>query len=91
MQEARERKLKGHPEKVVEEISNKFRFTQGEQGGVLRYLIDGLDLSQYGVGNAVTRMSQDVEFYDRATELEAVGGKIFTMPTSSWTVLDKVA
>jgi hypothetical protein len=32
----------------------------------------------------VTRTAVDVESYDRATDLEALGGKIVTMPEGSW-------
>jgi hypothetical protein len=32
------------------------------------------DLSAYGLVNAVTYYSDDVEDYDRATEFEALGG-----------------
>ena len=34
----------------------------------------GNDLSHYGLVNAVTRASQDIEDYNRATELERIGG-----------------
>lgn len=34
------------------------------------------DFSQFGLVNAVTRSSQDVEDYNRATELERIGGTI---------------
>lgn len=34
----------------------------------------GNDFSHYGLVNAVTRSSQDVQDYNRATELERVGG-----------------
>ena len=34
----------------------------------------GNDLSHDGLVNAVTRASQDIEDYNRATELERIGG-----------------
>lgn len=34
-----------------------------------------------GLGNAVTRMAQDVESYDRSTELEAIG---FQIMNNNW-------
>jgi hypothetical protein len=36
------------------------------------------------MANAFTRLSQDVESYDRATELEAVGGNIITLGRSEY-------
>jgi hypothetical protein len=43
---------------------------------VLRHLIAGGDLSGYGLVNAVTHYSQEVEDYDRATDFEVLGGRI---------------
>ena len=43
------------------------------------YLITGGDFSLYGLANAVTRFSQDVESYDRATKLEEIGYSVMTM------------
>jgi len=91
MRAAAENRLEGHPEKAVEVLSNKMGFTQEEQGGVLRHLIEGGDLSQWGVLNAVTRYAQDVESYDRATELEALGGTILELPRANWREIAQAA
>ncbi len=64
---------------VVELTAKEFNITESERGGVLQHLIEGKDLSLYGLSNAVTRYSQDVQSYDRATELEATGYRILTM------------
>ena len=45
-------------------------------------------MSLYGLSNAVTRMSQDVESYDRATELESAGWDIATMPAGLWKTIN---
>ena len=34
--------------------------------------------------NAVTHYSQDVEGYDRATEFEALGGKLIELASTEW-------
>ncbi len=64
---------------VVELTSKEFKIRGEEQSGILQHLIEGKELSLYGLSNAVTRFSQDVESYDRATELEGIGYKILTM------------
>ncbi len=69
---------------VMEISEKKFGLTQEETGGILGHLIKGGDLSRYGLHSAVTRFSQDVEDYDRATELEVLGGKIIEMPKNEW-------
>ena len=58
---------------------------------ILQYLIEGHDLSLYGLSNAVTRYSQDVNSYDRATDLEIIGYNILAMPRSVWSRLNQVS
>jgi hypothetical protein len=76
-------------EAVVEEITKRFSFVQAEKENVLAHLISGGDLSQYGLLNAVTRTAQDVESYDRATELERAGGAILELPRNDWDRMTK--
>jgi hypothetical protein len=70
--------------KVVKAAGTKLGITEGEQKGVLQALIEGADLSRFGVYNAITRYSQDVEDYDRATELERIGGNVIELPKADW-------
>ena len=72
---------------VVEVFGERFGLSKPERAGVLDHLIRGGDLSQYGLINAVTRFSQDVPDYDRADELEVVGGKILELPREQWFAL----
>lgn len=74
---------------VVELTSKEYGFTQDESTGILGHLIAGGDLSLYGLANAVTRHSQDVASYDRATELEAAGYKIINLAPSQWRQITK--
>ncbi|MDE7192512.1 MAG: DUF945 domain-containing protein [Oscillospiraceae bacterium] len=73
--------------KVVELTSKQVGITQYEQEGVLGHLIEGGDLSLYGLGNAVTRYAQDVKSYDRSTDLEAIGYKIITLAPTAWNTI----
>jgi hypothetical protein len=67
----------GDPTKAVEQLGKVVGFTQDEGSSIMRHLIEGGDLSQYGLAQAVTRYAQDDDVsYDRSTELERVGGKI---------------
>lgn len=68
--------IKGNVQEVVELTGREFGITQDEQNGIFKYLVEGGDLSLYGLTNAVTRASQDVESYDRATTLEGIGWQI---------------
>ena len=79
-----ERQIEGNPVKTVELLSEKFKLQQTESSGILEHLIRGGDLSQWGLINAVTRTAQDVESYDRATELEELGAEVMTLPPTQW-------
>ncbi len=48
---------------IVKLVSRDFHITEEESSGVLQRLIEGNDLTLYGLSNAVTRHSQDVEDY----------------------------
>lgn len=77
-------KITGKVQKVVELTSKTYGMNETEQEGILKYLIEGGDLSLYGLSNAVTRTSQDVESYDRATALEGIGWQVATMNPAQW-------
>ena len=77
--------------KVVSLAGRKLGLTEDEGRGVLRHLIEGGELSRFGLYNAITRQSQDVEDYDRATELERVGAAVVELPRGEWRVLAEAA
>ncbi|MBU1082549.1 MAG: DUF932 domain-containing protein [Spirochaetes bacterium] len=82
-----EERIEGNPIKAVEEVGKRFLLNEDERGGVIRHLIEGADLSRYGVMNALTRMSQDIDDYDRAVEFERFGGEVIELPKSDWKVI----
>jgi hypothetical protein len=84
LEESAGAKITGRIQDVVEVTGKEYGLGMAEQDGVLKYLIEGGDLSLYGLSNAVTRMSQDVESYDRATTLEGIGWQVATMGRSKW-------
>ena len=43
------------------------------------------------MSNAVTRHSQDVKDYDRATALEGIGYNILSMPARQWSRINQMA
>ena len=85
-------KLTGDPVKTVEVLGTRFLlFNEQERTGVLRFLIEGGDLSGYGLINAVTHYSQEVDDYDRATDFEALGGKLLDQTAAEWETLAEAA
>ena len=58
---------------------------------ILTYLIQGGDLTMYGLSNAITRASQDCDSYDRATTLESLGWDVATMAPAQWREINNVS
>jgi hypothetical protein len=80
MQESTEIKLATDINRVVEVTGRKFGLLKTEQALVVNNLITGADLSLWGLTNAITASAQQVESYDRATELEEIGGRLYSLP-----------
>ena len=82
--EASEDIIEGEVKEVVERLSKRLLITSNEQDSVLEHLIRDGDLSRWGFANAVTRTAQDSKSYDRATELEKLGGNVIDMPSNEF-------
>lgn len=76
MRQAKSIKTGDNPVETVEVLGYKYLLNKNERASVLRHFIMDGNFSQFGLVNAVTRTSQDVEDYNRATELERIGGTI---------------
>ena len=81
--------ITGKVQDVVQLTSQSYGINAEEQEGILKYLIAGGDLSLYGLSNAVTRASQDVASYDRATALEGIGWQVATMEPTQWKEINR--
>ena len=88
---ARSNEIEGDVVEVVEEILNPHRLTDQETQRVRDNLIRENDLTQYGIHAAVTRMSQEVKGYERASELETIGAEIIELPSNQWESIAKAA
>jgi hypothetical protein len=84
IQNTTEQRIEGDVPAAVELLSKTLSLRQDEKSSVLRHLIEGGDLSRFGLMNAVTRTAEDVESYDRATELEALGGAVVDLTARDW-------
>lgn len=84
-------KIAGDVIKTVAAVADVLTLSQSEQSAVLDNLIKSGDLTRWGVANAITRTAQDVEDYDRNSELEGFGGRIVMLESSEWRKLDKAA
>lgn len=79
------------PKATVELMADKYNLTNDERDSVLDRLMQSGEPTQFGLQAAVTLMAQDVESYDRASELERLGGRIIELPKSDWEQLAAAA
>jgi Domain of unknown function (DUF932) len=91
MESITQNRIQGDPVKAIEKTAEILKVSDTEQSSILRHLIEGGDLSQYGMMNAVTRTAEDLTSYDRATELETMGGYILDMPQRQWNLIATAA
>lgn len=79
--------ITGNPAAAVETVGRILNLSGVEQEGVLRHLLNDGDLSMWGLSSAITRYSQEVGAYDRATALERMGGDVITLSKQDWRVI----
>lgn len=76
---------------VVKLASSSFGITETEGDGIFQRLIEDHDYTLYGLANAVTRYSQDVADYDRASKLEEIGYSVMTMSPDLFRSISRTA
>jgi hypothetical protein len=91
MRDTTERRIEGDVVKAIEELGKIVSYTKDEGSQILKHLIEGGDLTQWGMLNAVTRYAQDVDDYDRSMQMEAIGGKVLTLKPNQWNVVKEAA
>ena len=83
VQKAAEEKIE-QPIETVHILQKRLALTDHQRDSILTHLLQGNDLTQWGLANAVTRASQGVEDYDEATELEKLGGRVIELSGRDW-------
>ncbi len=76
---------------VLKQTGRDFGITESEQSGVMDQLMASEDMTQFGLANAVSRHSQAVDSYDRATDLEGISYNIMAMPQRQWNKINQAA
>jgi hypothetical protein len=77
--------------KVVTMAAKTFGLNEVEGKSVLKELASGGDLSRFGLYNAITAASQNVDDYDRATDLERIGAQVIELPSATWQQIARAA
>jgi len=84
LRETADDKVAGDPQRVVEELSNKWALREDESSSVLYSLIREGDMTRFGLSQAVTQVANTHASYDRAIELEVMGGKVMALEGAEW-------
>jgi hypothetical protein len=84
MAAARGDMIEGDPVKVIELFAKKNQFSEAEKGGLLKHLVESGEMTRYGLQWAITRLAGDAEDYDRASNLERLGGEVIELPRNDW-------
>lgn len=84
MQAANNSKPVERPVQAIETLGKVLNLTESEGESILERFIKGQNYTQYGMLNAVTNLANDTDDYDRASELEILGGRVLDLPRSQW-------
>ena len=74
----------GKAQEAVEIISERYSLAKDESDNILNHLARGGDGSLWGLVNAITRTAEDVVSYDRAIDLERIGGMALELPANTF-------
>ncbi len=85
-----------HPVKAVEELVQRTGLTQGEGDSILENLLRGDDglptnMTKWGMANAVTRLANTTDSFDRSQELMELGGKVIDLTQRDWSAIAEAA
>jgi hypothetical protein len=75
------------PVAATEQLRDRYDLADTEQRSVLRHLIEGGDLTQWGMVNAITAAAKDAPTFDRQRDMEALGGTVAHARGRDWTAL----
>jgi hypothetical protein len=84
LNESASSKSVNNPQKAIEKITELFSLDKKESEGTTLAFWKERNLSKWGMANAVTEIANTHSSYDRASELEAIGGKIINMDEGQW-------
>ena len=79
------------PVKAVEVVTKAYSVPESEKNKILENFLSSSDRTLWGMSNAVTATANDHASYDRAIELEELGGQIMGMGASRWESIAKAA
>lgn len=79
LRDVADQELPAEPTLVVESLAARYSLAKPEMESALIALAESKDYSRWGLANAVTVLANDSQSYDRAVDLETLGGRIMQM------------
>ena len=77
-------KIEKEIDTFITDVTKRYDLSNGESDSLLKNLINGGDLSKWGFTNAMTAIANDSKDYDRAIEIQRIGGQLIDMDGKAW-------
>jgi hypothetical protein len=90
LREAGDEALPAEPTMVVESLGARYNLNKPETESALIALAESKDYSRWGLANAVTILANSSDNYDRAVELETLGGRIMQLNKLDYNALARM-
>ncbi len=84
LQAAHKATVKSDGEKLIERVAKQYGLTADEHSAALANFETDDERSVWGLANAITRVANTTENYERASALESIGGQIIQLPEKDW-------
>jgi hypothetical protein len=88
MRETTEIKIR-NPGTVISNVVEHYRLSEAQKENILMAFGAEPEHDQYGIANAVARAAQREESWEKALDLERVGGKLVALPVPEFKSLDE--
>jgi len=86
--ESAQQKIEQPIAQVIEVVAKKYQLSEGDSSNILENLISGgIGNTRWGLANAVTACANAEPSYEKATQLERIGGELIYLPQRDWSAL----
>jgi hypothetical protein len=78
-----------NPQRVINNVVENYRLSEDQKEHILMAFGAEPEADKFGIANAVTRAAQYEESWEKALELERIGGKLITFPIEEFRSWDE--
>ncbi len=72
------------PIETIKNVTKKYNLSDKDGEIILSNMGTNGDFTKYGLANGVTFLAHEIDNYDKAYELEKIGGEIISASNSEW-------